>query len=816
MRSICILLALTLAIVPVTFSQTVVPPGNVSGGWTAPGSPYLIQGDITVPFGSTLIIDPGVTLIFQGHFGLGVQGTLLAVGTAVDPIIFTVNDTTGFSMPDTTLGGWAGIQLINTPQSNDSTILAYCKLEYGKAISPTWPGNSGGAIHVANYKKVRVSNCTVTHNMSGGSSLPGGGGIALTGADAILEGNLIAGNYSTGQGGGLLLNGSTTRSSHNRYVGNITPGAGGGVLIEGMCNLQFEGDSLAGNVSSGSGGGLFAYGQTKLVLDGVSFFENTANWGGGLAVPNCTLQVQDCSFQGNTSTLDGGGIGASFTSMNIDGSMISSNRTVSEGGGIYGYRSDLRLRSSMFTANRAGFDSLSGMGGAIYAERSSLLIDSCVFQYDTAWYSAGIRALNSDLVADSVLVQGEVAFSQLGGLYWYADSTYFGRPFELSLVRTHFLKNKAGTVSAGAMIAQPADDSTLADAVIDRCEFTENSCSITPALTVSGTFRSFAVSNTIFQRNSAGSRTSGLSFAGGTKATVENCLFSGNTTAPGTSSVGAGISMGQSSKVNIVNCTFARNVAGSGSALSIRGGAQARIINTVFWKNSGKYISLASSTGLGGHLNLNYSCVQQGQDSIVVDSLSTLVWGPGVQSWDLVAAVWDTLRDDCHLKGNSRCIQAGIDSLDVDGVMLYAPLTDLDGLPRPMPVGTPPDLGAFEEPYPPEAVGPESGKPMRFSLEQNYPNPFNPSTVISYSVPPPAGRDLASSGAGGGQLSAVSNVKLVVYDILGREVAILVNEKKAPGSYQVTFNAAGVSSGVYFYRLTAGTFVQTRKMLLLH
>jgi len=92
--------------------------------------------------------------------------------------------------------------------------------------------------------------------------------------------------------------------------------------------------------------------------------------------------------------------------------------------------------------------------------------------------------------------------------------------------------------------------------------------------------------------------------------------------------------------------------------------------------------------------------------------------------------------------------------------------------------------------------GPQ-GLPQHFMLAQNYPNPFNPTTVVSY------------------QLSAASNVRLVVYDLLGREVAILVNERIAPGSYSVRFDASGFASGMYIYKLTAGDFVQTRKMLLL-
>ncbi len=95
--------------------------------------------------------------------------------------------------------------------------------------------------------------------------------------------------------------------------------------------------------------------------------------------------------------------------------------------------------------------------------------------------------------------------------------------------------------------------------------------------------------------------------------------------------------------------------------------------------------------------------------------------------------------------------------------------------------------------------------PPQFALEQNYPNPFNPATTIGYTLP----------ATGNGQ-EAVGNrwVRLVVYDMLGKEVAELVNERKAPGSYEVTFNPTGLSSGVYVYRLTAGSSVQSRKMLL--
>jgi hypothetical protein len=93
-----------------------------------------------------------------------------------------------------------------------------------------------------------------------------------------------------------------------------------------------------------------------------------------------------------------------------------------------------------------------------------------------------------------------------------------------------------------------------------------------------------------------------------------------------------------------------------------------------------------------------------------------------------------------------------------------------------------------------------SPTPKKFALNQNYPNPFNPSTMITYSVP----------GVGTQYM-----VSLKVFDLLGREVATLVNEVKAAGSYTATFNAANLPSGVYFYSLHAGNFVATQKLILL-
>ncbi|MBT8379705.1 MAG: T9SS type A sorting domain-containing protein [Ignavibacteria bacterium] len=85
----------------------------------------------------------------------------------------------------------------------------------------------------------------------------------------------------------------------------------------------------------------------------------------------------------------------------------------------------------------------------------------------------------------------------------------------------------------------------------------------------------------------------------------------------------------------------------------------------------------------------------------------------------------------------------------------------------------------------------------KFDLEQNYPNPFNPTTKIKYQIP------------------ESSFVKLKVYDVIGNEIATLVNEKKLAGTYEIEFYGTGLPSGIYFYQLKAGNFIETNKMLML-
>ncbi len=92
--------------------------------------------------------------------------------------------------------------------------------------------------------------------------------------------------------------------------------------------------------------------------------------------------------------------------------------------------------------------------------------------------------------------------------------------------------------------------------------------------------------------------------------------------------------------------------------------------------------------------------------------------------------------------------------------------------------------------------------PEKYYLEQNYPNPFNPSTKIKFEIPRDERRE-------------TKDVKLVIFDVMGKEVGTLVNEQLQPGSYEVDWNAANYPSGTYFYKLSSDVFSDSKRMLLI-
>ena len=168
--------------------------------------------------------------------------------------------------------------------------------------------------------------------------------------------------------------------------------------------------------------------------------------------------------------------------------------------------------------------------------------------------------------------------------------------------------------------------------------------------------------------------------------------------------------------------------------------------------------------------------------------------------WQVTGKDLNSINEMPNFTGGDLHINKSIPTnIESHGIPIAGIVTDFDGEARATMLS---DIGADE--FSGTAIvgiNDQVRQPLRFTLEQNFPNPFNPVTTIKYSIP------------------EVSFVTLKVYDILGREVTSLINKEQQKGIYEVQFsssgNAHGLSSGVYIYKLTAGKFAKTRKMILL-
>lgn len=309
------------------FSQTNIPNGTVSGTWTAAGSPYLVQGNIMIANGTTLTIQPGVTVSFQGSYRMLVNGRLIAAGTAADSIRFTAVDTSA---------GWQGIRFDNTSTNNDSSLVSYCSIQY--AISTV----NGGGIYVRNFSKLSlinssISNCWVLNSR-------GGGGVYLEESNAMVSGNRIFRNHAV-SGGGIFISGGSPLVTNNiiSYNDNRQPppaigdpgsdpdSYGGGILLFGTNNATVRNNTISYN-RSGYGGGLRLQGGSAFIKDNVISYNEAISGGGIYSSDGGEYRNNMISF--NTASLSGGAAYCEGFSNSFWNNSIIHNTAAKAGGGF--------------------------------------------------------------------------------------------------------------------------------------------------------------------------------------------------------------------------------------------------------------------------------------------------------------------------------------------------------------------------------------------------------------------------------------------------------------------------------------------------
>lgn len=262
-----------------------IPAGNVSGTWTKANSPYQIQGNITVPNGETLTIEPGVSVEFQGYYSLNIQGRIIAKGAANDSIRFTVSDTTGYSDFTATSGAWAGIGFENTPLTNDSSFFDYCVFDHGKAKGDqNGLGVFGGALQIISFNKIAIDHSHFYSNMAD----DGGSAIDIRTGMCRISNTVFSNNH--------ILNGDGVIATDN--FGNLSTPSNKDTLWIDRCSFI--------NNTSDSGTTVFLFSYTEavhvsnvLIANNESFTDD--RWSGYTTISSneCDLSLRNCTVVHN-------------------------------------------------------------------------------------------------------------------------------------------------------------------------------------------------------------------------------------------------------------------------------------------------------------------------------------------------------------------------------------------------------------------------------------------------------------------------------------------------------------------------------------
>lgn len=201
------------------YGQTHVQEGDVSGTWTFNDSPYIIHGNITIPAGSTLTIEPGVEVVFKGNYRMTIKGVLLADGEENMPVTFTKN------IPGP---GWEGLRF---EYANAGSQLIYCIIEYGNA-SGGFPNNVGGGTYIVGNAPV-IENCIYRYNV--GSF---GGAIFSIAASPVIKKCLFYGNACGNYGGAMQLQGGLPKVFNCTFYDNSAD-AGAAINLEN-CDAEIQ------------------------------------------------------------------------------------------------------------------------------------------------------------------------------------------------------------------------------------------------------------------------------------------------------------------------------------------------------------------------------------------------------------------------------------------------------------------------------------------------------------------------------------------------------------------------------------------------
>jgi len=420
----------------------------------------------------------------------------------------------------------------------------------------------------------------------------------------------------------------------------------------------------------------------------------------------------------------------------------------------------------------------SGGGGIQCAFNSSPSLSHLVITGNTAGNGGGIYCFDhANPVISDVQIYGNAAIYKGGGICC--------EQFCSPLITRTLIRNNAANEDGGGLYFNNNSSAELSDIVV-----AENSCSWAGGGIFCADSSDIQLKNSTIRDNSTEDQAGGL-YCQNSNPYLERVTITGNSAWEG-----GGLYCAAQARPLLVNLTVSDNQAAEQINGNYAGGglfiwnSRPELVNTIFWNDSKPEIYLLADIGAFSGLAVAASDISGGQDSIYTSQGSTVYWLE--KNINIDPLFVNPTTDDYRLQLTSICRDAGIQDVQ----LAYNSGLDTLTVPALSYLDAAPDLGASESgitSVPTFAMQ----TPLGYRLEQNYPNPFNATTNFRFSIP------------------AATRVVIDVYNPLGQKVMTLLDSYLNAGVHQVRAEINNLATGIYLYQIRAGSFVQSRKMILL-